>query len=71
MSFADDNFKLDKKCPKVILTSRKHCGKREKLVVTSNFSFSHSVFKRVVLQTRKNQGFFGKGLTLISTNLNR
>ena len=28
----------------------------------SNFSFSHSVFNRVVLQTRKNQGLFGKGL---------
>ena len=30
----------------------------------SNFSFSHSVFKRHVLQTRKNQGFFGKGVGL-------
>ena len=29
----------------------------------SNFSFSHSVFKRLILQTRKNQGLFGKGLT--------
>ena len=28
----------------------------------SNFSFSHGVFKRLVLQTRKNQGLFGKGL---------
>ena len=28
----------------------------------SNFSFSHSVFKRLVLQIRKNQGLFGKGL---------
>ena len=37
-------------------------GKKEKLLVTSNFSFSHSVFKRHVLQTRKNQGLFGKGL---------
>ena len=35
----------------------------EKLLVTSNFSFSHSVFKRLVLQTHKNQGWFGKGLT--------
>ena len=32
------------------------------MLVTSNFSFSHSVFKRLVLQTRKNQGLFGKGL---------
>ena len=28
----------------------------------SNFSFSHSVFKRLVLQTCKKQGLFGKGL---------
>ena len=27
------------------------------------FLFSHSVFKRSVLQTRKNRGLFGKGLT--------
>ena len=33
------------------------------LLVTSNFSFSHSVFNRLVLQTRKNQGLFGKGLS--------
>ena len=32
---------------------------KEKLLVTSNFSFSHGVFKRLVLQTRKNQGLFG------------
>ena len=32
------------------------------LLVTSNFSFSHIVFKRLVLQTCKNQGLFGKGL---------
>ena len=37
---------------------------KEKLLITSNFSFSHSVFKRLVLQTRKNQGLFGKGLRL-------
>ena len=34
----------------------------EKLLVTSNFSFSHSVFKRLQLQTHKNQGLFRKGL---------
>ena len=37
---------------------------KEKLLVRSNFSFSHSVFKRPVLPTRKNQGLFGKGLKL-------
>ena len=38
--------------------------KKEKLLVTSNFCFSHGVFKRLVLLTRKNQGLFGKGLRL-------
>ena len=28
----------------------------------SNFSFSHNIFKRLVLQTCKIQGLFGKGL---------
>ena len=41
---------------------RKQCEKKEKLLVTSNFSFYHSVFKRLILQTCKNQGLFGKGL---------
>ena len=36
--------------------------KKEKLLVMSNFSFSHSVFKRLVLKKCKNQGLFGKGL---------
>ena len=40
---------------------RKHWEK-EKLLVTSNFSFSRSVFKRPVLQTHENQDLFGKGL---------
>ena len=35
---------------------------KEKLLVSSNFSFSHSVFQRFVLQTLRNQGLFGKGL---------
>ena len=35
---------------------------KEKLLVTSDFSFSYSVFERLILQTRKNQDLFGKGL---------
>ena len=34
----------------------------------SNFSFSDSVFKRLVLQTHKNQGLFGKGLNAYGKN---
>ena len=33
---------------------------KDKLILMQ-LSFSHSVFKRLVLQTRKNQGLFGKG----------
>ena len=39
--------------------------RKEKLLVMSNFSFSQSVFKRLVLQIRKNQGLFGKGVRVI------
>ena len=74
---ADDNFKFDengrKLSKRVEYTMRKGeiaCYKsfktlweKEKLLVTSNFSFSHSVFKRLLLQTRKDQGLFWKGLT--------
>ena len=35
---------------------------KEKLLIKSNFSFSHIVFKILLLQTRKNQGLFGKEL---------
>ena len=42
---------------------------KKKLLVTSNFSFSHSVFKRPVLQTGKNQGLFEKGFTIYHTIL--
>ena len=34
---------------------------KEKLLITRNFSFSHSVFKRLVQQNHKNQGLFGRG----------
>ena len=43
---------------------QKTLWEKEKLLVTSNFSFSHSVFKRIVLHTRKNQGLYGKGLSI-------
>ena len=38
-----------------------------KLLVMSNLSVSHSVFKWIVLQTRENQGLFGKGLKKITS----
>ena len=51
---------------KVLLKGRKHWWKRRKLLVTSNFSFSTSVFERFVLQTSNNQGLFEKGFIKIS-----
>ena len=53
-------FQIWWKWKKVLRKGRKHWEK-EKLLVTSNFSSSHSVFERFVLQTCKNQGLFGKG----------
>ena len=35
---------------------------KEKLLVTSNFSFSHRVFERLVPETRKNKGLFVEGV---------
>ena len=37
---------------------------KEKLLVTSNFSISCSVFKRLLQETHKNQDLFGKGSNL-------
>ena len=54
-------FEISYKWRNVLKRCRKHWAK-EKLLFMSNFSFSHSVFKRLVLQTRKNQGMFWKGL---------
>ena len=53
-------FKSLWKWQKILMRGGKHCGGKEKLLVMSNFSFSHSVFKRPVLQTSKNQGLYGK-----------
>ena len=47
------------------LEVQKTLWEKEKLLFTSNFPFSHSVFERLVLQTIKNQGLFGKGLKKI------
>ena len=41
---------------------------KEKLLYTSNFSFSHSVFKRLVLQKCKNQGLLGKRVETLPNN---
>ena len=62
--FADDNLNFDENSRK-FSTERKHLGEKEKLLGMSNFSFSCSVFKRLLLLTHKNQGSFGKGLKVV------
>ena len=44
-------------------TSRNHCGEKENLLVTSNFSFSHSIFKRLLFQRHQKVSLCGNGLT--------
>ena len=72
--FPNDKFQTLPNCESLLVTIsnlmkgqevlpmiRTHWEK-EKLLVTSNFSFSISVFKKLVLQTHKNHGLFGNGL---------
>ena len=59
--FADDNFKFDENGRK--LSKRvENTVEKEKLLVTSNFSFSHSVFKRLVSQGRQKVSLCRNGL---------
>ena len=54
-SVCRQQFHLCWKWQKALQTDKKHC-----VLITSNFSFSLSVFKRFVLQTNKNRSLFGK-----------
>ena len=65
--FADDNFKCEENDEIFFKRLESSVGKGE--IVTSNFSFPHCVFRRLVVQTRKNQGLFGKGLITTTKNL--
>ena len=62
--FADDNFKFDENGRKFSKLVEKTLWKKEKLLVTSNFSFSHSVFKSLVPQGRQKVSLCGNGLNL-------
>ena len=50
--------KMAESCPK----GQKTLWEKEILLVTSNFSFSHSVFKRLVSQERQKVSLYGNGL---------
>ena len=49
------------------LIELKTLWEKEKLLVTSNFSFSHNVFKSCLLLMRQNEYQWSKGLTPFST----
>ena len=59
--FADDNFKFNEDSRKFSKRVENTVGKGE-IAHYKQFTFSNSVFKRLILQTRENQGLFGKGL---------
>ena len=56
--FADNNFEYDKNDIKLSEWVTNTVGKGE---ITQFFLFPPSVFKRLVMQTCKNQGLFGTG----------
>ena len=59
--FVDDNFKFDECGGKFSKRVENTVGKGG-VACYERFLLFHSVFKRLVLQTRKNQGLFGRGL---------
>ena len=59
-AFADNKITVNEKL-KFGLRRVENIVEKEKMLVTSFFSFSHNVFKRLVLQTPVSKGFFGKG----------
>ena len=60
-ALADNKLEFDENGRKFSKQVENTLWAKEKLIVTSNLSI-HYVFKRLVLQTCKNQGLFGKGL---------
>ena len=60
--FAEDNSKFDENGRKFSKQVENTVGKEE-IARKEQFLLSHSVFKSLELQTRKNQGLFGKGLS--------
>ena len=48
---------------------KKTLCEKEKLLVTSNFSFSHSVFKRLVSQGHQEVSLHGNGLNVTNNKV--
>ena len=60
-------FQIWRKWQKVIQMGKKTLWEKEKLLITSNFSFSQGVFKMLVSQGRQKVSLCGNGLTLNHT----
>ena len=58
--FSEDNFTFDENGRKFSKSAENTVGKT-KLLVMSNFSLSHSVFKSLILQTCKTWACLGMG----------
>ena len=63
-AFADDKLNVTKMIISVFDRVEKIVGKGE-IACTSNFSFSHKVFKSLVSQTRQKVSLCGNGLKKI------
>ena len=65
----DRMSKIWKKWGSITQLSRKQCGKRKKLLIMSNLSFPHNVFKSSRVLMRQNEYLWSKGLNLASFNI--
>ena len=63
--FAGYNSKFDENGRKLNKRVENTVGRGEIACVMSNFSFSHSVFKKIALRTRSNKCLFGKELIIL------
>ena len=63
--FADDNFKFNENERKLFKQVENTVGKAE-IACHEQFLLFPQCFQRLVLQTRKTQGLFGKGLIFMS-----
>ena len=68
-AFADDELNVTKMIISVFDRVENIVGKGE-IACTSNFSFSHNVFKRLLSQSRQKASLYGNGLIFPHTTKN-
>ena len=66
-AFADDNLKFDENERKFLKRIENSVGKGE----IARYTPFPTVFSKLLLQTHKNQGYFGKGLILYIGSLDK